>query len=48
MGWVQEHLAEGGSVEGLIIARQHDAKIGYALMHTTTVGLMRYHVDFQL
>ena len=48
MGWVQEHLAEGGSVEGLIIARQHDAKIGYALMHTTNVGLMRYHVDFQL
>jgi hypothetical protein len=49
MGWVQQHLAVANeSVHGLIIARQPDARLRYALMHTKNVGLMCYRVDFQL
>jgi len=49
MGWVQQHLAsQGETVEGLIIARQSDARIRYALMHTTNVAFMCYQVGFHL
>ncbi|HUT92521.1 MAG TPA: endonuclease NucS domain-containing protein [Thermoguttaceae bacterium] len=49
MGWVKEHLAsQNETVEGLVIARESDARIRYALMHTTNVAFMRYEVDFQL
>ena len=45
MGWVQQQLAEANeSVYGLIIARQSDAKLRYALMHARNVGLMCYRV----
>ena len=48
MGWVEERLAEGGQVEGLIIAYEPDKRIRYALTHTRGVRLMRYEVDFRL
>jgi len=49
MGWVQEHrAAEGDSVDGLIIAREPDARIRYALMHTRNASFMRYQVDFHI
>ena len=47
MGWVKKNLAsEKDKVEGLIIAREADAKIKYALMNTINVGLMCYRVEF--
>jgi len=49
MGWVEENLAEDGdSVHGLIIAREPDAKIRFALKNTKNVGFMCYRVDFFL
>ncbi len=49
MGWVKENLAtDGKTVEGLIIARQADPRIKYALMSTRNVGLMCYRVEFYL
>ena len=49
MGWVKENLAiDGKTVEGLIIARQADPRIKYALMTTRNVGLMCYRVEFYL
>ena len=49
MGWVKENLAkEGEVVQGLIIARQTDAKMRYALMNTVNVGFMCYRVEFYL
>ena len=49
MGWVEEHMAEKGeTVEGLIIAHQHDEKIRYALKRVSDVDLMLYEVDFHL
>jgi len=49
IGWVQKRLAsEGETVEGLIIAREPDARIRYALMNAPNVRLMCYKVDFHL
>lgn len=49
MGWVSEKLADDGdSVHGLIIAREPDAKIRFALKNTKNVGFMSYKVDFFL
>lgn len=49
MGWVEENLAEkGDAVHGLIISRDADTKIRYALRYTRQVELMCYKVDFQL
>lgn len=49
MGWVQQHLAKANeTVHGLIIARQADARLHYALMNTKNVAMMCYRVDFHL
>jgi len=48
MGWVQEHLANGESVEGLIVAHGADEKLIYAIKALGNVRLMLYHVDFRL
>jgi hypothetical protein len=49
MGWIRHELAsEGESVEGLIVAREPDTKIRYALEMLPNVGLQLYEVDFRL
>lgn len=49
MGWVKQHLATNGeSVEALIIARQADKTIPYALDATQGVSMMTYEVEFRL
>lgn len=48
MGWVEEHLAGGDPVEGLIIASEFDEKLRYALKVTRGIAAMTYRVDFHL
>jgi hypothetical protein len=49
MGWVKRHLAAPGDrVEGLIIARQPDEKLLYALEMQPQVALKLYEVEFRL
>ncbi len=48
MGYVQEHLAKGELVGGLVIAHEADDKLRYALKATANVKLMLYEVEFRL
>jgi hypothetical protein len=49
MGWVQAHLAEGDEqVKGLIIGREWDKNLYYAVKFTPSVDVMRYRVHFSL
>lgn len=49
MGWVRQHLAKpGDSVRGLIIARQVDHGLLYALSAVPNIDLRRYEVTFSL
>ena len=48
MGWVAQHRAKPGeSVEGLIIARDEDPRVRYALRFTHGVQLRFYDVQFK-
>ncbi len=49
IGWVENHVAtEEEDVEGIIIARQADKKLRYALATLPSVSLQLYEVDFRL
>lgn len=48
MGYVQEHLANGETVEGIVIAHETDDKLRYALKAVPNVRLMLYEVEFHL
>ena len=49
MGWINEKLAKNDEqVEGLIIARDEDEKLRYALTMTQNVRFYRYKVNFEL
>src|SRR3972149_6261592 len=49
MGWVTEHIAKKGeTVNGLIVSREKDEKLKYALMYANNVELMLYEVYFNL
>jgi len=49
MGWVKQHLAEDAeTVHGLIICREADDKLLYALSAVQNVELRLYEVDFHL
>jgi hypothetical protein len=48
MGYVQEHLADGEPVNGMVIAHEADDKLEYALKVLPNVHLMHYEVDFRL
>jgi hypothetical protein len=49
IGWVQEHLAEpGDSVHGLIIAREGDAALHYAVRAVPNLTFQVYEVEFRL
>ena len=49
MGWVKEHLCrQGESVRGVIVCRDHDERLEYALSMVADVEVRFYRVDFQL
>ena len=49
MGWVDKNLkSDEEKVEGLIISREIDVNIQYALKQTRDVGIMLYDVAFSL
>jgi len=49
MSWVKRHLAEeADQVYGMIICRQPDEAIGYALSMVTNVEMCTYEIDFRL
>lgn len=49
MGWVKQHLSKPGDrVEGLIIAREADKSLLYALAVEQAVALNLYEVEFRL
>lgn len=48
-GWVKKDLAQAGErVEGLVIAREADESIEYALSAVPDVRLQLYEVEFRL
>ena len=49
MGWVQENLCnEDQVVKGMIICRDIDEKLSYALKATNNIAVKFYHIDFKL
>lgn len=48
MGWVKENLAKDHSVRGIIIAKERDEKLEYALKMTPNLSLFSYIVSFEL
>jgi restriction system protein len=49
MGWVKKNLcAEGQGVRGIIVCREDDEKLSYALTMINGVEIKYYVVDFQL
>lgn len=49
MGWVKENLCTGNQqVKGIIICKEADAKLEYALKMMNNIELKRYRVDFEL
>ncbi|MBM2803994.1 MAG: uncharacterized protein HW419_1887 [Deltaproteobacteria bacterium] len=49
MGWIAENLCEEGqSVKGIIICREQDSRLSYALKMTTNIAVKYYRVNFQL
>jgi hypothetical protein len=49
MGWVKENLCVNGqSVKGLIICRDPDPKLTYALTMTSNIDVRYYSVSFKL
>ena len=49
MGWVKRNLCkEGKAVKGLIICRDPDTKLSYALEMTTNIDVRYYSVSFKL
>ena len=49
MGWVKRHLCHSGqSVQGLVICREPDQKLDYALEMTQGIEVKYYSVNFEL
>ena len=49
MGWVGEHLCDKGQlVKGMIICRDQDVKLTYALKPVSDISVKYYRVDFSL
>lgn len=49
MGWVKQNLCTGGqAVKGLIICRDPDQKLSYALEMTNNIDVRYYSVSFKL
>ncbi|MFC1873724.1 PDDEXK nuclease domain-containing protein [Chloroflexota bacterium] len=47
MGWIKKHKNDNG-VKGIIIARQSDKKLDYALQMVPNTEILIYEVDFKL
>ena len=47
MGWVQEHLANGQPVHGLIVTHEHDERLRYAVKMLRNVEAWTYRVNFE-
>jgi restriction system protein len=49
MGWVKKNLCKNGqSVKGLVICRDSDDKLSYALDMTNNIDVRYYHMSFDL
>ena len=49
MGWVQKHICnDGQTVRGLVICKEPDPKLTYALSMTDKVQVQYYKIDFKL
>jgi len=49
MGWVQKHICKSGqTVRGLVVCKEADPKLTYALSMTDNVQVQYYRVDFKL
>jgi hypothetical protein len=49
MGWVKKNLCTNGqAVKGLIICREQDPKLSFALEMTTNIEVRYYSVSFKL
>lgn len=49
MGWVKENLCKNGQgVRGLVITKEADKRLTYALSMTTGVEVKHYSIDFEL
>lgn len=48
MGWVEEKLAKNYNVKGMIIVKEGDEKLGYALKVMPNVTLFVYKVSFRI
>lgn len=48
MGWVKENLAKDHNVRGIIIVKEKDERLQYALKMIPTVSLFIYNVSFDL
>ena len=49
MGWVNENLCRSGqSVKGIIICKDSDSKLSYALKMTNNIIVKYYRIDFKL
>jgi hypothetical protein len=47
MGWVQENLAAGRHVRGMIVANDFSEKLKYAVKPVPTIALKKYEVSFR-
>jgi len=48
MGWVKEHLAKDYDVKGIVIAKEKDERLEYALKLMPNVSLFLYSVSFDV
>jgi hypothetical protein len=49
MGWIKQNLCtDGQAVKGLIICRDPDPKLSYALAMTNDIDVRYYSVSFKL
>lgn len=49
MGWIEENLAKKGeTVRGVIIAKELDEKLKYALRCTKGVDFCKYNIHFDI
>ncbi|MCX6843033.1 MAG: endonuclease NucS [candidate division WOR-3 bacterium] len=48
MGWIKQHLAGTGDVHGVIVARQFDRKLKYAVAANPSISIVYYRLQFQI
>jgi endonuclease len=47
MGWVQENIAKGRQVRGMIVANEFNEKLKYAVKPVSMIALKKYDVSFK-